>query len=186
MSVTLISVSYDTVVSNKHEEQTRHYYVNFQQKSNALISEFHTMGWKYYDYFMHILPSGASSGVKSFRGIGRKSAVTMSGMDSPDSASIAAASSVLPHDLLASGGDLSAVGSITLANTSSNIHASIPGIPQATSPPGTTAIDSSNGKRLHSMISPNITNPSDNLLLLSLSVPLPPSTAPSQVPTKYS
>ena len=30
MSVTLISVSHDTVVSNKHEEQTRHYYVNFQ------------------------------------------------------------------------------------------------------------------------------------------------------------
>ena len=31
MSVTLISVSHDTVVSNKHEERTRHYYVNFQQ-----------------------------------------------------------------------------------------------------------------------------------------------------------
>ena len=31
MSVMLISVSHDTVVSNKHEEQTRHYYVNFQQ-----------------------------------------------------------------------------------------------------------------------------------------------------------
>ena len=31
MSVTLMSVSHDTVVSNKHEEQTRHYYVNFQQ-----------------------------------------------------------------------------------------------------------------------------------------------------------
>ena len=30
MSVTLISVSHDTVVSNKHEEWTRHYYVNFQ------------------------------------------------------------------------------------------------------------------------------------------------------------
>ena len=30
MSVTLISVSHDTVVSNKHEERTRHYYVNFQ------------------------------------------------------------------------------------------------------------------------------------------------------------
>ena len=32
MSVTLISVSHDTVVSNMHEERTRHYYVNFQQK----------------------------------------------------------------------------------------------------------------------------------------------------------
>ena len=31
MSVMLISVSCDTVVSNKHEERTRHYYVNFQQ-----------------------------------------------------------------------------------------------------------------------------------------------------------
>ena len=31
MSVTLISVSQDTVVSNKHKEQTRHYYVFFQQ-----------------------------------------------------------------------------------------------------------------------------------------------------------
>ena len=31
MSVTLISVSHNTVVSNKHEERTRHYYVNFQQ-----------------------------------------------------------------------------------------------------------------------------------------------------------
>ena len=29
MSVTLISVSQDTVVSNKHEERTRHYYVIF-------------------------------------------------------------------------------------------------------------------------------------------------------------
>ena len=27
MSVTLISVSHDTAVSNKHEERTRHYYV---------------------------------------------------------------------------------------------------------------------------------------------------------------
>ena len=36
MSVTLISVSHDTVVSNKHEEQTRHYYVNFQQKHHEL------------------------------------------------------------------------------------------------------------------------------------------------------
>ena len=35
MSVTLISVSHDTVVSNKHEEQTRHYYVNFQQYALA-------------------------------------------------------------------------------------------------------------------------------------------------------
>ena len=33
MSVTLISVSHDTVVSNKHEERTRHYYVIFQQTS---------------------------------------------------------------------------------------------------------------------------------------------------------
>ena len=31
MSVMLINVSHDTVVSNKHKEQTRHYYVNFQQ-----------------------------------------------------------------------------------------------------------------------------------------------------------
>ena len=30
MSVTLISVSHDTIVSNNHEEWTRHYYVNFQ------------------------------------------------------------------------------------------------------------------------------------------------------------
>ena len=30
MSVMLISVSHDTIVSNEHEEQTRHYYVNFQ------------------------------------------------------------------------------------------------------------------------------------------------------------
>ena len=30
MSVMLICVSHDTVVSNKHEERTRHYYVNFQ------------------------------------------------------------------------------------------------------------------------------------------------------------
>ena len=29
MSVMLISVSHDTVVSNKHEERTRHYYVIF-------------------------------------------------------------------------------------------------------------------------------------------------------------
>ena len=33
MSVMLISVSHDTIVSNKHEEKTRHYYVDFQQAS---------------------------------------------------------------------------------------------------------------------------------------------------------
>ena len=33
----LISVSHDTVVSNKHEEWTRHYYVNFQH--NVRIKE---------------------------------------------------------------------------------------------------------------------------------------------------
>ena len=38
MSVTLISVSHDTVVSNKHEEWTRYYYVNFQHQ---LPQEFH-------------------------------------------------------------------------------------------------------------------------------------------------
>ena len=32
MSVTLISVNQDTVVSNKHEERTRHYYVIFQHQ----------------------------------------------------------------------------------------------------------------------------------------------------------
>ena len=31
MSVMLISVSHNTIVGNKHEEQTRHYNVNFQQ-----------------------------------------------------------------------------------------------------------------------------------------------------------
>ena len=34
MSVMLISVSHDTIVSNKHEEQTRHYYVNFQHSAH--------------------------------------------------------------------------------------------------------------------------------------------------------
>ena len=34
MSVTLISVSHDTIVSNKHEEWTRHYYVDFQHPSD--------------------------------------------------------------------------------------------------------------------------------------------------------
>ena len=29
-----MNVSHDTIVSNKHEEQTRHYYVNFQQCTN--------------------------------------------------------------------------------------------------------------------------------------------------------
>ena len=38
MSVALISVSQDTVVSNKHEEQTRHYYVIFQQKKYRLVA----------------------------------------------------------------------------------------------------------------------------------------------------
>ena len=38
MSVTLISVSHDTVVSNKHEERTRHYYVNFQQFQTSFES----------------------------------------------------------------------------------------------------------------------------------------------------
>ena len=32
----LISVSHNTIVSNKHEEQTRHYYVNFQHVTPQL------------------------------------------------------------------------------------------------------------------------------------------------------
>ena len=36
MSVMLISVSHDTIVSNKHEEQTRHYYIDFQQLALSL------------------------------------------------------------------------------------------------------------------------------------------------------
>ena len=32
----LISVSHDTVVSNKHEERTKHYYVNFQHNFVSL------------------------------------------------------------------------------------------------------------------------------------------------------
>ena len=38
MSVMLISVSQDTVVSNKHEERTRHYYVIFQRSPPILLS----------------------------------------------------------------------------------------------------------------------------------------------------
>ena len=38
MSVTLISVSHDTVVSNKHEERTRHYYVIFQHSGQDKTS----------------------------------------------------------------------------------------------------------------------------------------------------
>ena len=41
MSVTLISVSHNTIVSNKHEEQTRHYYVNFQQTDAIQIIRDH-------------------------------------------------------------------------------------------------------------------------------------------------
>ena len=37
MSVTLISVSQDTVVSNKHEERTRHYYVIFSNSANVIF-----------------------------------------------------------------------------------------------------------------------------------------------------
>ena len=35
MSVMLMSVSYDTIVNNKHEEQTRYYYVDFQWHSTS-------------------------------------------------------------------------------------------------------------------------------------------------------
>ena len=37
MLVTLISVSHDTVVSNKHEERTRHYYINFQHSISLFM-----------------------------------------------------------------------------------------------------------------------------------------------------
>ena len=37
----LISVSHDTVVSNKHEERTRHYYVNFQQAVSWIACHFY-------------------------------------------------------------------------------------------------------------------------------------------------
>ena len=39
MSVTLISVSHDTVVSNKHEERTRHYYVIFQHCTTVVSDD---------------------------------------------------------------------------------------------------------------------------------------------------
>ena len=39
----LISVSHDTVVSNKHEEQTRHYYINFQHQLLYLV---HWLGYQ--------------------------------------------------------------------------------------------------------------------------------------------
>ena len=41
MSVTLISVSHDTIVSNKHEEQTRHYYVDFQHPVLSVLPQIH-------------------------------------------------------------------------------------------------------------------------------------------------
>ena len=52
MLVMLISVSHDTIVSNKHEEQTRHYYVNFQQERpmKNCCSEEHSGGWEYGRY----------------------------------------------------------------------------------------------------------------------------------------
>ena len=33
----LMNVSHDTIVSNKHEEQTRYYYVNFQHSTSLFI-----------------------------------------------------------------------------------------------------------------------------------------------------
>ncbi|KAF8551216.1 hypothetical protein OG21DRAFT_1524585 [Imleria badia] len=151
------------------------------------MREFHNTGWQYYDHFVQILPAGASSGVRTHRGTGRKTAMTANSTDSSDSQSLATASSAPPYDLLR--GDLPMAGSesVTLANTSSKLHAFFP-VPQSTSPTGTTAVESSSlsGKRPHSMISPDIIDPS-NPSLLSLLVPLPPSsTTPSQVPTKHS
>ena len=40
MSVTLISVSHDTVVSNKHEERTKHYYVIFSTEVGSMCVSF--------------------------------------------------------------------------------------------------------------------------------------------------
>ena len=33
----LMNVSHDTIVSNKHEEQTRHYYVDFQHSTSLFM-----------------------------------------------------------------------------------------------------------------------------------------------------
>ena len=44
MSVTLISVSHDTAVSNRHEERTRHYYVIFQHSTLPLPTTKPTSG----------------------------------------------------------------------------------------------------------------------------------------------
>ena len=46
MSVMLIGVSHDTVVNNKHAEQTRHYYLNFQQSSLTAETSFCSIGDK--------------------------------------------------------------------------------------------------------------------------------------------
>ena len=46
MSVTLISVSHDTVVNNKHEEQIRHYYVNFQQDTCTKTKRSSASSWQ--------------------------------------------------------------------------------------------------------------------------------------------
>ena len=46
MSVTLISVSHDTVVSNKHEERTRHYYVIFPTPSCKPVKSLLTNTWR--------------------------------------------------------------------------------------------------------------------------------------------
>ncbi|KAF8548577.1 hypothetical protein OG21DRAFT_1489271 [Imleria badia] len=102
--------------------------------SNGLMREFRNTGWQYYDHFVQILPAGASSGVRTHRGTGLKTAMTANSTDSPDSQSLAIASSAPPYDSLR--GDLPMAGSesVTLANTSSKLHASFP-VPQSTHPP---------------------------------------------------
>ena len=48
MSVMLISVSDDTVVSNKHEERTRHYYVIFPTVSSGWVSLYLQLGIEFF------------------------------------------------------------------------------------------------------------------------------------------
>ncbi|KAF8553027.1 hypothetical protein OG21DRAFT_1485742 [Imleria badia] len=68
-----------------------------QLPSNGLMREFCNTGSQYYDHFVQILPTGASSSVRTHRGTGRKTAMTANSTDSPDSQSLATASSAPPY-----------------------------------------------------------------------------------------
>ena len=138
------------------------------------MKQFRNHGWKYLEQMEDIVPSGGANGVRSsYRGTtGIPAAV--SGTDTPGSVTSVT-------------GDVPPVASAGSATASI-----LPPLPAPLPASPVTAVGSNSSKRPYSMMSPDVTNPSDPSLLFSppvrppssISLPSVSQVAPSQGPSK--